>query len=97
MKSILRLYVNTSKGNDSVLYRELTRFNIRPKYDNHLHAFFFDAPLPYLFKVAHRVLTAENFFIQIGQPFPATSETVFAQRLERIQFKNYLPLGRGLI
>ncbi len=36
-------------------------------------------------------------YVQIGQPFPATSEILFAQRLERIQFKNFLPLKRGLI
>jgi hypothetical protein len=58
MKSILRLYVTTSKGNDPFLYKELLRFNIRPKYDEHLHAFYFDAPLPTMFKVAHRSLVA---------------------------------------
>lgn len=97
MKSILRLYVTTSKGNDTFLYKELKTFNLRSKYDEHLHAFYFEAPLPTLFKVAHRSLIAENMFVQIGQPFPAVSETVFSQRLQRIQFKNYLPLRRGLI
>lgn len=58
MKSILRLYVTTSKGNDAFLYKELMRFKIRPKFDEHLHAFYFDAPLPMLFRVAHRSLIA---------------------------------------
>lgn len=97
MKSILRLYVTTSKGNDPFLYKELMGFNLKPKFDEHLHAFYFEAPLPSLFKVAHRSLIAESMYVQIGQPFPATSETVFSQRLERIQFKNYLPVRRGLI
>ena len=58
MKSVLRLYVTTSKGNDGCLYRELLRLGVRPKYDNHFHAFRFDAALPTLFRLAHRVLTA---------------------------------------
>jgi len=73
MKSVLRLYVTTSKGNDAFLYRELMRYRIRPKYDQHLHAFRFDAPINLMFKIAHRVLTAENMYVQIGQPFYATS------------------------
>ena len=73
MKSILRLYLNTSKGNDSFLYKELLGFNIRPKYDATFHAFYFDAPLTMLFKIAHRSLITENMHIQIGQPFPASS------------------------
>lgn len=73
MKSVLRLYVTTSKGNDAFLYRELMRYRIRPKYDQHLHAFRFDAPINFMFKIAHRVLTAENMYVQIGQPFYATS------------------------
>jgi|LakMenEpi03Aug12_release.lakeMendotaPanAssembly.Ray.scaffolds.fasta_scaffold3099384_1 hypothetical protein len=73
MKSILRLYVTTSKGNDAFLYRELMRYGIRPKYDQHLHAFKFDAPLNYMFKIAHRVLTVENMYVQLGQPFNGIS------------------------
>jgi hypothetical protein len=97
MKSILRLYLNTSKGNDPFLYKELLSLNIRPRFDGFLHAFYFDAALPTLFKIAHRSLMAENMYVQIGQPFPATSEAVFQQKLEQIQFKNYLPLRRGLV
>lgn len=97
MKSILRLYLTTSKGNDPFLYKELHRLKIKPRFDNNMHAFFFDAPLPTLFKIAHQSLIAENMYVQIGQPFPATSETVFMQSLEKIQFKNYLPLSRNLI
>jgi hypothetical protein len=36
-------------------------------------------------------------WIQIGKPFPAVNEQTFPQHLENIQFKNYLPLRRGLI
>lgn len=97
MKSIVRLYLNTSKGNDPFLNKELKRLSIPAKYDEHFHAFYFDAPLPTLFRVAHKSLIAENLYLQIGQPFPATSETVFAQRPERIPFKNYLPMRQGLI
>jgi hypothetical protein len=36
-------------------------------------------------------------WIQLGKPFPAVNEQTFPQHLERIQFKNYLPLRRGLV
>jgi len=81
MKSVLRLYVTTSKGNDASLYRELLAHRIKPKYDPNFHAFRFDAPLPFLFKLAHRVLTAENLYVQIGQPFSGISESAFQQSL----------------
>ena len=35
--------------------------------------------------------------LQLAQPFPATSEAVFQEELTRVQFKNYLPLRRGLV
>jgi len=36
-------------------------------------------------------------YVQIGKPFPAASELAFVQSLEKIQFKNFMPLQRGLI
>jgi hypothetical protein len=36
-------------------------------------------------------------WIQIGKPFPAVNEQTFPRALEKMQFKNYLPLRRGLI
>lgn len=81
MKSILRLYLATSKGNDYFLFKELLRFKIKPRFDSNLHAFYFDAPMATIFKIAHRSLIAENMHIQICKPFPATSETVFQQKL----------------
>lgn len=97
MKTVFRLYLNTSKGSDPFLYKELLSFNTRPKYDEHLHAFYFDAPLRTLLHLSFRSLLAENMWVQIGKPFPAVVESTFPQHLENVQFKNYLPLRRGLI
>lgn len=73
MKTILRLYLNTSKGNDPFLYRELTSLSLKPKYDEHLHSFYIDTPLNMLFHLSFHSLTAENMYLQIGKPFPAIS------------------------
>lgn len=58
LRSVFRIYLNTSKGSDSFLYRELLSFNTRPKYDEHMHAFYIDAPLRTLFDLSFRSLTA---------------------------------------
>lgn len=97
MKAVFRIYLNTSKGSDPFLYRELLACNTRPKYDEHMHAFYLDAPLHTLLHLSFRSLTAENMWVQIGKPFPAINEQTFPQHLEKIQFKNYLPIRRGLI
>jgi hypothetical protein len=52
MKSIFKLYVNTSKGNDNFLYKELQKFHINPKYDDHLKAFYFKASFSKLFQLS---------------------------------------------
>lgn len=36
-------------------------------------------------------------WVQIGKPFPAVNEHTFPQCLEKLQFKNYLPIKRGLV
>lgn len=69
----------------------------RPKYDEYLHAFYLDAPLRTLLHLSFHSFIAENMWVQIGKPFPAINELTFPQHLEDIQFKNYLPLRRGLI
>lgn len=48
-------------------------FQLKPRFDDNLHAFYFDAPLSTLFKIAHRSLIAENMYVQIGKPIPANS------------------------
>lgn len=73
MQTALRLYVNTSRGNDPFLHRELLALRLKPKFDQHLHSFYFDAPMQALFSVSFRSLLAENLFVQLGKPFPATS------------------------
>jgi hypothetical protein len=54
---------------------------LRLKYDEAMHAFYTDASLHTLFKIAHRSLLVENMYLQLGRSFPATDERVFAQRL----------------
>ena len=56
-------------------------FQIKPRFDDDLKAFYFDAPMSTMFKIAHRSLIAQHMYIQIGKPFPATSQTVFSQKL----------------
>lgn len=36
-------------------------------------------------------------WVQIGKPFPAVNEQTFPQCLDKLQFKNYLPIKRGLV
>lgn len=45
--------------------------NIRPKYDQHLHAFYLDAPFSMLFHLSFHSMIVENMYVQIGKPFPA--------------------------
>ena len=70
---------------------------LKPSFDEHLHSFYFDAGFNALFDLSFHSLLAENMYLQLAKPFPATSEAVFQERLQRIQFKNYLPLKRGLV
>ena len=48
-------------------------YHLRPKFDDNIKAFYFDAPLSTMFKIAHRSLIAENMYVKIGKSFPATS------------------------
>lgn len=56
MKSILRLYLTTSKGNDQFLYKELVNFHLKPKFDENLFAFYCDVPMTTMFQIAHKSL-----------------------------------------
>lgn len=62
-----------------------------------MHAFYLDASLATLFHLSFHSFIAENMWVQIGKPFPAVNEQMFMQSLEKLQFKNYLPIRRGLV
>ncbi len=74
MRSLFRLYANTSKSNDSYLYNELLKNNLSPKYDPNLRCFYFDANYHTLFHLSFKSFTIENLYIQIGQKFTILGE-----------------------
>ncbi len=52
MKSMFRIYAKTSKPNDKYLYNELLQFGLKPKYEDLLHSFYFNATFEQLFKLS---------------------------------------------
>lgn len=75
MKSIFRLYAKTSKGNDSILLKELRQLNIKnPRYDQHLNSFYFNCNWTELFDVCFKCMTLEQMYLQIGQKFMVIDE-----------------------
>lgn len=94
---MFRLYGNTSRSNDTYLHKELLAMNLSPKYDEHLHSFYFNANFRNLFELSFQSRVLENLYIQIGQKFPITTEREVADSLSRLQLRNYLPMKRGLV
>jgi hypothetical protein len=74
MRSLFRLYANTSKSNDPFLYNELVKNHLTPKYDPHMHSFYFDANYHTLFDLSFKSFTIENLYIQIGKKFTIIGE-----------------------
>ncbi len=71
--------------------------NLKPKYDQHLNAFYFNSTWKTLFDVSFKSLTVEQMYIQIGQKFKIVDEQQITTELERLPLKNYLPIQRGLV
>lgn len=43
---------------------------IRPKYEELLHSFYFDASFNQIFKLSFSSFTLESFYIQLGHKYP---------------------------
>lgn len=52
MQSIFRIYAKTTKQNDKYLYNELITMGLQPKYEELLHAFYFNANFQQIFKLS---------------------------------------------
>ena len=94
---MFRLYAKTSKGNDKYLFEELRKFGLSPKYEDQLHAFYFNATFRDLFCLSFRSLGIESLYVQLGHRFPSGAEHNIQEGLTKLPFRNYLPIQRGLV
>ena len=74
MKSAFRLYARTSKPNDPYLHQELLNLNLKPRYEDLMHAFYFPATFTDIFNLSFHSLTAENLYVQLGHKFPLKAD-----------------------
>lgn len=79
MKSVFRIYAKTSKANDSYLYNELLSLGLKPKYEDVLHGFYFNANFQDIFKLSFNTYTLENMYVQLGHKFPLSFSSAHAR------------------
>lgn len=106
MKSAFRLYARTSRGNDAYLHQELRALGLRPKHEDLLHAFYFEAGFQDLFRLSFQAYSVEHLYLQVGHKFPlylpgqmepGDSERLVADFLRGANLRNYLPMQRNLV
>lgn len=102
MQTIFRIYAKTTKQNDKYLFNQLVSMGLQPKYEELLHAFYFNANFNHLFKLSFQAFTAESLYLQLGHRYPLSTENgenekSVSEFLKKINFRNYIPVQRGIV